>query len=359
MMQRLIYAAAALLILQLGAALFLQVRSSSGLNAAGPNALFLSFSPDTISSIQISAGDGKKVTLSKKDKSWLMPDAFSAPANSGQVESVLQKLATAKQGLATASTEGAAKRFQTADKDFNRHIVFKEGGKTVADFYLGKSAGLRQSYARVAGQDAVFTIPVSDFDTEATADGWLDKTLARLNREELKQVTLADISLTRKDKDWLLDGAADGEAAKDELDTLLNKITGLSVEAVLDPAEAAPLFQQAPAVQFTVTKNDGSTVTYALAKDKDYYVLKMSASELYFKVGTWQAEELAKMKRESLLVKKTDQEAEETASNPADAETPPAAAPQTEEQSAEQEQQVPPAAATPPPVQQEESNAAE
>ncbi len=304
MMQRLIYAAAALLVLQLGAALFLQVRSSSGLNAAAPNAPLFTYSPDKISSIEISAGDGKKVTLSKKDKSWLLPDAFSAPANSGQVESLLQKIAEAKQGLAVASTEGAAKRFQTADKDFNRHIVFKEGDKTVADFYLGKSAGMRQSYARVADQDAVFTIPVSDFDAEAAADSWLDKTLARLNREELKQVTLGDISLTRKDKDWLLDGAAEGEANKDELDTLLNRITGLSVEAVLDPAKAAPLFQQAPAVQFAVTKNDGSSVTYALAKDKDDYVLKMSASELYFKVGKWQAEELAKVKRESLLVKK-------------------------------------------------------
>ena len=306
MMQRLIYAAAVLLVLQLCAALFLQVRSSSGLNAAQPNALFLAFSPDKISTVQISAGDGKNVTLRKKDKSWLLPDAFAAPANSGQVESLLKKIAAAKQGLAVASTEGAAKRFQTADKDFNRHLVFKEGDKIVADFYLGKSAGLRQSYARVNGQDAVFTIPVSDFDAEATADGWLDKTVARLNREELKQVTTGDISLTRKDKEWLLDGATEGEASKDELDKLLNTITGLSVEAVLDPAKAAPLFQQAPAVQFAVTKNDGSTVTYNLAKDKDDYVLKMSNSELYFKVGKWQAEELAKMKRESLLVKKAE-----------------------------------------------------
>jgi hypothetical protein len=342
MMQRLIYTAAALLVLQLGAALFLQVRSSSGLNAAQPNALFLAFSPDKISTVQISAGDGKHVTLRKKDKSWLLPDAFAAPANSGQVESLLQKIAAAKQGLAVASTEGAAKRFQTADKDFNRHLVFKEGDKIVADFYLGKSAGLRQSYARIAGQAAVFTIPVSDFDAEATADGWLDKTVARLNREELKQVTLGDISLTRKDKDWLLDGAAEGEASKDELDKLLNTITGLSVEAVLDPAKAAPLFQQAPAVQFAVTKNDGSTVTYNLAKDKEDYVLKMSNSELYFKVGKWQAEELAKMKRESLLVKR--------------AEAAPAPAPSQE--SAGPVQQAPPAAPAPP-VQQEGDSPAE
>ncbi len=362
MIQRLIYVAAALLIVQIGAALFLQVRSSSGLNAAEPNALFLSISPDTITAVQISAGDGKKVTLNKKDNNWLMPDAFSAPADRGQVESLLKKVAEAKQGLAVAATKGAAKRFQTAAKDFLRHVVFKEGGKTVADFYLGKSAGFKQSYARVAAQDAVFTIPVSDFEVETTADKWLDTSLARLNRDELKQVTLGDISLTRKDKDWLLDGAAEGEAVKGELDKLLNKITGLTVEAVLDPAKAAPLFQQAPAVQFTATKNDGSSVTYALAKEKDHYVLKMSSSELYFKIGTWQAEELTKMKRENLLVKKPEQaQAAEAAGSPANAEASPApasplpAAVPSEEQPKQEEQQASPA----PPVQQEKNNAAE
>ena len=350
MIQRLIYAAAVLLVLQVGAAFFLQVRSSSGLNATEPDALFLTISPDKISTVQISAGDGKNVTLSKKDKKWLLPDAFSAPADKGQVESLLKKVAGAKQGLAVASTKGAAKRFQTADKDFLRHILFKEGGKTVADFYLGKSAGFKQSYARVSGQDAVFTIPVSDFEVEVSADKWLDTSVARLNREELKQVTMGDISLTRKDKDWSLDGAAEGEASKDELDKLLNTITGLSVEAVLDPAKAAPLFQQAPAVQFVVTKNDGSSVTYALAKDKDDYVLKMSNSGLYFKVGKWQAEELAKMKRESLLVKKA-----EAAPAPASAAVPPAP---VKEQSAGPVQQAPPAAPAPS-VPQEGNKAAE
>lgn len=327
MLQRVIYAAAVLLAVQLGVAAVLQVRSSSGLNAAPPDALFASFDPAKISMVQISAGDGKKVTLTKNGKSWLLPDAYSAPADSGQVEDLLQKIAKAKQGLTVASTKGAAKRFKTADSEFERHVVFKEGDKAAVDFYLGNSAGLRQSYARLSGKDEVVSIPVSGFEAEAEADKWLDKGLGRLNRDELKKIELADFGLVRQDKDWKLDGVAEGEASKEELGKAVEKLTGLTAQGVLDPAKAEPLFKQAPAVQFTATKNDGGTVTYALAKQDDHYVLKSSASPLYLKIGTWQADELAKLKRASLLVKKEEQAPPAAQSAPAPAMAPKQQAP--------------------------------
>lgn len=303
MVQRIIYAAAVLLVVQLGLAVFLQLGKTTGLNAAAPDTPFLAFSPDKITAVEISAADGTKLVLQKSGKGWAMPGAFSAPASSGQVEELLKKTAEVKQGLAVASTKGAAKRFKTEDSDFVRHLVFKAGEGVAAEFYLGTSAGFRQSYARAKGKDEVISIPLSEFETETDADKWLDKTVALLNQDDLQRVELADISLTRKDKDWLIDGTAEGEASKEEISKLLNIVTGLSVESVLDPATAAPLMAQ-PSVQFAVTKKDGGRLTYALAKQDDHYALKMSASELHFKVSSTQAEALVGMKREKLLAKK-------------------------------------------------------
>lgn len=313
MMQRIIYAAVVLLVLQIGLAVFFYSSTTSGLNAAAPDTPFLSFSPDKITAVEISAADSNKLILQKTGKGWNMPEAFSAPASSGEVEELLKKAAVAKQGLAVASTKGAAKRFKTADREFVRHLVFKAGEAAAADFYLGTSAGFRQSYARAKGRDEVVSIPVSEFEAEADADKWLDKSIAILNRDELQAVALADISLSKKDKDWQLDGAAAGEADKGEIDKLLDKVTGLSVQSALDPAKAAPLFAQPLAAQFTVTKKDGGKLTYALAKQDDHYVLKMSASELYFKIGSTQAEALAGMKREKLLAAKKEEAAEKPA----------------------------------------------
>ncbi|WP_417912715.1 DUF4340 domain-containing protein [Candidatus Electronema sp. TJ] len=300
MLKRVITFAAVLLAAQIGLTVFVHLRSGSGLNAAPPDALFLSFDPAKVTTVVISAGDGKTLTIEKNGAAWLMREAQSAPAESGQVEDLLRKAAAAKQGLAVAATKEAARRFKTAEDQFERHVVFKAGNAAAADFYLGGVAGFRQSYARAAGRDEVFSIPLSGYETEADPDKWLDKSLGRLKRDELAKITLADIVLVRQDKDWKLEG---GEADPAKLAKALDQLTGLNVLAVLDPAKAAPLFQQAPTLQFTATKNGGETVAFALAKQDDHYVLKLSSSALHFKIGSWQAEELLKLKRAELLTK--------------------------------------------------------
>ncbi|MCI5138334.1 MAG: hypothetical protein D3922_07935 [Candidatus Electrothrix sp. AR1] len=158
----------------------------------------------------------------------------------------------------------------------------------------------------------LWSIPVGSHEVDVEADSWLDRTLADLNKDELKAVALADISLSKKEeakekgkeKVWLLDGATKEEIEKEAVDKLLNKVTAISVQSVLDPATSAELFTKDPAVQFTVTKQDDSTVTYAFAKndEDDYFILKMSDNELYFKVGKWLVEDLTEAKREKLLV---------------------------------------------------------
>ncbi len=306
MLKRVIMIAAVLLAAQLGLSLFVHLRSGSSLNAAPPDASFLSFDPAKITAVVISAGDGKTLTLEKNGPAWLMREAYSAPADSRQVEELLRKAADAKQRLAVAATKEAAKRFKTADDQFERHIVFKEGSAAAADFYLGNAAGFRQSYARLAGKDEVVSIPLSGYETEAAADKWLDKSLGRLKQEELEKITLADMTLVRQDKGWQLEG---GAAEPEKLTKAIDRLTSLNVEAVLDPAKITPLFQQAPVFQFTVTKKGGETVTFALAKQDKEYVLKMSSSGLYFKLGSWQAEELLKLQRAELLTPPEQQNA--------------------------------------------------
>jgi hypothetical protein len=262
-----------------------------------------------------------------------MPGAFSAPASKRQVDGLLQKLADARQGLAVATSKGAAKRFKTAEDDFERHVTLKQGDSVVGEFYLGTSAGMRNSHVRKADQDAVVSISVGSHEVDVETDSWLDRTLADLSKDDLKAVTLGDISLTRKEegkeKVWLLDGATKEETEKEAVDKLLNKVTAISVQSVLDPATSAELFTKDttkdPAVQFTVTKQDDSTVTYAFAKkdDKDdyYFVLKMSNNELYFKVGKWLVDDLTEVKREKLLVGYEEKKEEVPAVQPVTQET--------------------------------------
>ena len=318
MIKAIISAAAVLLVLQIGLTVAVHQQETSNLESTAPDSAFLSFTPDSISSIIIKGPEEKELLLEKKDKGWIMPDAFSAPASQHQVESLLRKLADARQGLAVATSKGAAKRFKTTEDDFKRHVILKQGESIAGDFYLGTSGGMRNSHVRKTGQDAVFTIPMGSHEVDAEADSWLDRTLADLDKNDLKALVLGDISLTRKQEDkesiWALEGADKEETDKDAVDSLLNKVTAVSVQSVLDPATSAELFAKDPAVQFTVTKEDDSTVTYAFAKNDDekneYFVLKMSDSDLYFKVGKWLVEGLTEAKREKLLVGSEEKEEE-------------------------------------------------
>ncbi|MGB5686220.1 MAG: DUF4340 domain-containing protein, partial [Candidatus Electrothrix sp.] len=298
MMKAIIYAAAALLILQIGLAVAVHQQQATNLESTAPDSAFLSFTVESISSVRINGPENEELVLQKSDKGWIMPGAFSAPASKGQVDDLLQKLTDARQGLAVATSKGAAKRFKTAEDDFERHVTLKQGDSVVGEFYLGTSAGMRNSHVRKADQDAVVSIPVGSHEVDVEADSWLDRTLADLSKDDLKAVALDDISLIKKEegeeKVWLLNGATKEETEQEAVDTLLNKVTAISVQSVLDPATSAELLKD-PAVQFTVTKQDDSTVTYAFAKkddkeddkEDDYFILKMSNNELYFKVGKW------------------------------------------------------------------------
>jgi hypothetical protein len=311
MMKTIIYVAAALLVLQIGLIVIVHKQSMVNLESTAPNTAFLSFDPEQITSVAITGPEDKNLVLDKTDKGWIMPGAFSAPADSAQIKELLRKLADAEQGLAVATSKGAATRFKTAEDDFERHLVLKQGDTVAADFYLGTSAGFRNSHARVASQDAVVSIPVSDFDAAVDPDNWLDSTLASLTKNALKAVKVGDISLIKKDKEWLLDDDLHEATKAEEVDKLLDKVTGISVEAVLDPEKSAALFKEEPAARFTVTKKDDTEVTYTFAAQDEHYVLKMSDSELYFKIGKWQVEGLADIKRDKLSIGYTEEKAEE------------------------------------------------
>ncbi len=307
MIREIIFAAAALLLLQIGLTVAVYQQQAVHLESTAPNSAFLSFAPESITSIQINGSDNATLLLQKGDKGWIMPKAFSAPASQRQVDDLLHKLANARQGLAVATSKGAAKRFKTAQDNFERHIILKQGDSVAEDFYLGTSAGMRNSHARKADQQAVVSIPVGSHEVDTDADSWLDRSLADLNKDDLKALSLDDISLTKNkegDKEnWILTGASKEDTKQEAVEKLLNQVTAISVQSVLDPVQSAKLFTQDPAVQFTVTKQNDSKVTYAFAQQDDYFVLKMSDNALYFKVGKWLVEDLTEAKREKLLVR--------------------------------------------------------
>ncbi|TKB27990.1 DUF4340 domain-containing protein [Desulfopila sp. IMCC35006] len=300
-MKKMITAALALLLVQVGLVLVLNM-GSKGIEANTPDTLFLNFSPDAVQSLQITDGEGKTIVVKKDPSGWLMPEHFSAPVSGNKVKALVEKLAGIKQGFIVATSTDAAKRFKVDAGNFADHVVLQGADKTLADFYVGTAPVFRQVHARRADSNAIITIALSSFELETAADKWLDTSVATIKDADLVGLSVGDIKLKKTAEGWQLEGLKEGEKINGkEVDALVTSACGLAVQDVLDPKQVAGLFSN-PVFGFTTVRKDGRNVEYLFGKGKDdYYVLKASDRNLYFKVHALPVENLQKMTREKLI----------------------------------------------------------
>ncbi|MBU1568272.1 MAG: DUF4340 domain-containing protein [Proteobacteria bacterium] len=313
-MKKTIAIAAALLVLQIGLAVALYFGQAES-DLQTPNSPLLGMTSDAVTTVEITGPEKERIVLQKSGNNWILPDSFAAPANSSQVSALLAKLAGLKQGLAVATTAGAAKRFKVADDSFQRHVVLRAGESVVGDLYVGTSPGFRQIHARKAGTENVVVVELSTFELETGADQWLDKDMFRVKEEDIEKISFADFTLQKNDKDWQLLDLPEGQTTDAKAaGELVAKVTGLTVQTVLQPQGVEPLFSSTLALHFSITRKDGGTAEFRLAKaEGDYYVLKQSERDLYCKVHSLQVEGLVKAGRDALIAKLQPAEPEKAA----------------------------------------------
>lgn len=312
-MQKTIYTAVVLLALQLGLVIAFNSRTT-GLEVNVSGSFFENFKQDKISSIEIIDGANNRLTLKKTDTGWLMPDDYSVPADTAVITGVLDKLASAQKGLAIATSPAAAKRFETAKDTFERHVIMKEGDTTVADFYLGTSAGLRHSHARKSGENAIFSIPISSYELSAERNEWLDKDLARIDPSQIQKIRLNNLVLEKEQDNWKITAPEPAATNSKAVQDFLDNATGLTIRDVYDPDEVSSLFTNEVAEKLTFIMDDTSQLTYTFAKKDDDYILRMSNNDLYFKVMSWQLDNLLAVTADKLNQSVTEGSADSTQS---------------------------------------------
>lgn len=271
-----------------------------------PTAPLLAFDRGSVDTITISSGKGEKVRLAKKDGKWILPDYFAFPADQDAVDKLVATLAGMKESWPVATTTGAAERFKVAKNDFERHIVLQSGGKTVADLYVGTSPGFRKVHVRVAGRDDIQSVAFSAYEAGTGHDDWLDRRFLALDGKKIQKIVLPRFTLVRKDGAMALaDLADDMEMKKDAVDSLVSRVAGLTIEEVLGRENRPEYRQDKAELTLTVELPERKRVyTFSKPEKEDWYVLKTSDSDLYFKVAAWQVKPLLDAKKDLLVEKK-------------------------------------------------------
>ena len=307
-MKKLTFVLGGLLALQLVLAVAMNL-SSDDYGAFKPQEKLLAFDRKDVDGLRIE--DGKNsVVLSKRDGKWLLPQNDNFPANTANVERLLDTLASLDKGWPVATTAAAARRFKVADDQFERKLSLLSNGKTLAVLYVGTSPGFRKVHVRAGKQDDVFAVALNTWDANASADDWIDKAILTFSPDDVTRVDMPGFVLQRDgDKLRVAELTDKEETNAKAVGALLDKLAGLRIQSLLGK-DAKPEYQQdKPELEFKVTRKEGDVLSYRFSKPKDgaYYVLKRSDMDDYFKVAEYEVKPLKETAREKLVQNQIEQ----------------------------------------------------
>ena len=109
-----------------------------------------------------------------------------------------------------------------------------------------------------------------------------------------------EVLLVREDDAWVLNAGHSGEADGEQIKALLDILTTLTVQDIYPAEEVSSLFADETDLSYRLNFSDDTSKKMALAEYDDAYVLKMSDSDLYFKVESWQVDKIREFNLEKL-----------------------------------------------------------
>lgn len=286
--------------------------SQADTNQTSATQPLLSFDPARIDSLTV-ADSRQSVTLQKSAGHWQLA-APSLSADGDKLNRQIDKLANLKTPWPVATSAASHARFKVSNDDFERRIELRSGEKTVATLLLGSSPGFRKVHARRPADDAVYAVELNSFDWPASEQGWLDKSLLRV--DHITALAGSDFRLSQSNQQWQLDN--DREAKPDEEAATLDqekasrlihtlqqlRVAGIS-QKTLEPTNTAQEKTgddtpgQNAIIRLEVTTNDGHYL-FQLAKAGDQYLIKRDDINGVFSLNQKDFEQLS-VSRSALL----------------------------------------------------------
>lgn len=266
------------------------------------NAL-LAFDQAQVDRLVIQGEGEERVELVKTEDGWRIPNYFDFPAQAFKVGELINKLAELKPRHPVATSSAAAERFKVADDAFERRVGLYQGDDQLAELYLGDSPGFRRIFARAQGQDAVYEVELASHDVGAAGKDWADKTVLRVNQDDIAQVELGELIFERRDDAWVLADLAEGEQMiQAEADQIVDRLANPSFLEVM-AADQQPEGEPVVSAKLIMKEGDPITLAFHQAEGNDDYVLARSGWGQRFWVAPWSVENLVEAKREGLVEK--------------------------------------------------------
>jgi len=256
--------------------------------------LFPDLAKEDVTSLTIEDDQGNRIALQKVTGEWVMPDAGEYPAQSEEVEALLEKLTALTTGQLVTRSDTSHKRLRVAANDFARRIEFESSGGTET-LYIGSSPQYGSVHFRLEGEsEAYLTSQLTTWDVNASTSTWIDTSYHSVQQDDVARFTLENANGTfvfeRDDDGWAMvePEMAEGEVLNEtQVEAVLRRAAAVTIKSPLGLEEKGAYGLDDPTAEVIMETGDG-TVTLTLgSKDDDdgSYVVKSSESAYYVHVS--------------------------------------------------------------------------
>lgn len=269
---------------------------------------------DRVATLTITSGEGRSLTLAKRNGAWVLASAGDYPTVEGDVLTLLQDIAAVQTNRLVTETPGSHKRLEVAKDDYQRLVELEADDGTTYRLYIGSSPTFGAAHVRVAGENEVYLTPeLSAQDVGTLATDWVDTTYVSLPQEEVTAFTLQNgqgaFEFARDGEAWSMAGLTGDEVLNENtVRTLLSRATMVRLQQPLGTTEEAAYGLDDPSAVVTLETDGGETHTLRVgAQDAEdnSYVVAWSGSSFYVRVSESSVQDFVEKRRDDLLQQPT------------------------------------------------------
>lgn len=279
--------------------------------ATGQSApLFPDLKAEDIVALTIADGEGKSVTLRKVAGNWVLPEADDYPAQADKVTPLLDNIVGLNTARLVTRTAASHKQLKVASDDFQRRIEFETSAGTKQTLYLGSSPSYGTTHFRRADRNETYlTNAITTWQTNATANSWINTTYLSVPQEEITRLTLQNGNGTfvfTKDEagKWNMEGLAEDEILDEaKVSAALRQAASVIMLRPLGKEAQAAYGMDTPSAVVTLETAEKSITLRVGAQDptdKSYVVIS-SESPYYVRVSEYTGKQWVEKKREDFL----------------------------------------------------------
>lgn len=272
--------------------------------------IFPGLEAEDIVALTIADSDGNSIALRGVGEGWGLPEADDYPVQGDKITPLLDKIVSLTTSRLVTRTAASHKRLRVSADDFVRRLEFETADGTKYTFYLGSSPTYSSTHFRVDGQNETYlTDQITDWETGAEANSWVDTAYLRVSDEDIIRMTLdnanGSFTFAKDDEgEWTMAGLAAGETLDEvEVTNTMRNAASLDMVEPLGKEELDTYGLDEPNAAVSLETSEKTITLRVGAEDPDdkTYVVISSESPYYVRVSEFSVKELVERTREDFL----------------------------------------------------------